>query len=114
MKETCDSAPTKKSEHGYVKVRKDSRSHNLARSSDTQLSPCAMHLVQCPTPTSTAGKGRSEGSTAPSGALSKSQITARVQAGKWWPFDRVDAKLLEKIHRQKIKQPQPEEEIALL
>lgn len=63
----------------------------------------------------TDGKAPTEGSTLQYGALSSRQMTARIQENKWWPFDRVDAKLLEKIHRQKIKtQPKESEEGALL
>ena len=55
--------------------------------------------MQCPTPTSTAGKeGRVR--TSQSGALSSRQITALIQERKWWPFDRVDGKLLVRLHRQ--------------
>lgn len=30
----------------------------------------------------------------------------RLTSNEWWPFDRVDGKLLEKLHREKIKQQQ--------
>lgn len=44
----------------------------------------------------------------------QAEVVRKVTEGTWWPFDRVDAKLLEKIHRQKTK-PQPKEsEEALL
>ena len=49
--------------------------------------------------TSTAGKGV-ETPTPPSGALSSRQITALIQQGKWWPFDRVDGKILVSLHKQ--------------
>ena len=35
----------------------------------------------------------------------------RLTSNAWWPFDRVDGKLLEKLHREKIKRT---EEPALL
>ena len=49
--------------------------------------------------TSTDGKKPNQ-TTRPSGALSSRQITALVQTNKWWPFDRVDGKLLVKLHKQ--------------
>lgn len=33
---------------------------------------------------------------------------------KWWPFDRMDAKVLEQLHRQQRKQNKPEPTPALL
>jgi hypothetical protein len=59
--------------------------------------------TKCPTPTSTDGKGLSEVCTAPSGALSPRQITALIQQGKWWPFDRVDGKILTALHKASLK-----------
>ncbi len=61
------------------------------------------HSTSCRTRTSTAGKGLFEASTKPSGVLSSRQITAHILAGTWWPFDKVDAALLQKLHRQKEK-----------
>lgn len=55
--------------------------------------------MKCPTPTSTAGK-KGTARTTPSGALSSRQTTALIQQRKWWPFDRVDGKLLVKMHKQ--------------
>lgn len=34
------------------------------------------------------------------------EIILRLTSNEWWPFDRVDGKLLEKLHREKIKQQQ--------
>jgi len=31
------------------------------------------------------------------------EIVLKLTAKTWWPFDRVDGKLLEKIHRNNIK-----------
>lgn len=42
------------------------------------------------------------------------EIAERVRAGTWWPFDRVDATLLEKLHRQSVKEQQTQKEQALL
>lgn len=53
----------------------------------------------CPTPTSTDGTAQPVGNTQRSGALSPRQITALIQKGKWWPFDRVDGKILQRMHR---------------
>ena len=63
----------------------------------------------------TSTDGRDEETPTPlSGALSSRQITALIQQRKWWPFDRVDGKLLEKLHRQHIKTHKQPEEDALL
>ncbi len=53
---------------------------------------------ECPMPTSTDGKPRRKRATAPSGALSSHQITALIQQGRWWPFDRVDGKILVRMN----------------
>ena len=55
--------------------------------------------MKCLTPTSTAGKKETVRTT-PSGASSSRQTIALIQQGKWWPFDRVDGKLLVKLHKQ--------------
>lgn len=58
---------------------------------------------ECRTSTSTGGKKPQKAKAiAPSGALSPHQITALIQQGKWWPFDRVDGKLLVRLHRQTV------------
>lgn len=31
---------------------------------------------------------------------SKAEIEAMLQAGRWWPFDRVDGKLLQALHKK--------------
>lgn len=58
----------------------------------------------CPTPTSTGGNAtnseRTTLATKRYGALSPRQTIALIQQGKWWPFDRVDGKLLVKLHKQ--------------
>jgi hypothetical protein len=59
--------------------------------------------TKCPTPTLTGGKGRTADNTTPSGALSPRQITALIQQGKWWPFDRVDGKILTALHKASLK-----------
>lgn len=72
---------------------------------------------ECLTPTSTDGKPRRKRATAPSGALSSHQITALIHQGKWWPFDRVDGKILVKMNAmlmRKEKQRINNEEEALL
>jgi hypothetical protein len=61
----------------------------------------ASSYVTCLTPTSTDGKKHRE-RTKQSGALSSRQQIALIQSGKWWPFDRVDGKILHQIHRQII------------
>lgn len=38
----------------------------------------------------------------PSGALSPRQKIALVRENRWWPFDRVDGALLQKMHRQAV------------
>ena len=53
-------------------------------------------------PTSTDGK-KPKQTTRPSGALSSRQITALVQTNRWWPFDRVDGKILVQLHKQHQK-----------
>ena len=63
--------------------------------------------MTCLTPTSTDGNEEPE-RTKPSGALSSRQITALIQEKKWWPFDRVDGKILVRMHKKMIDQ-QPEE-----
>lgn len=70
--------------------------------------------MKCPTHTSTGGKARAVDSTAPSGVLSPRQITALIQQNKWWPFDRVDGKLLVRMHKQTEKQINEDVEDALL
>ena len=70
--------------------------------------------MKCPTHTSTGGKARDVDSTAPSGVLSPRQITALIQQNKWWPFDRVDGKLLVRMHKQTEKQINEDVEDALL
>ena len=42
------------------------------------------------------------------------EIVLKLTANEWWPFDRVDGKLLEKLHREKIKQQHQQQEVALL
>lgn len=59
--------------------------------------------MKCPTHTSTGGREVSAPSK-PSGALSSRQIIALIQQKKWWPFDRVDGKLLTKMHKQHEKE----------
>jgi hypothetical protein len=69
----------------------------------------------CPTLTSTGGMVRPVGNTQRSGALSPRQITALIQQRKWWPFDRVDGKILQKMHRaNERKKPTTDCEEALL
>ena len=51
-------------------------------------------------PTSTAGKKDQEAGTSRSGALSRPQTIALIQQNKWWPFDRVDGKLLVRLNKQ--------------
>ena len=69
----------------------------------------------CPMPTSTDGMALPVGSTQRSGALSPRQITALIQKGKWWPFDRVDGKILQRMHRaSEQKKPTTDIEEALL
>jgi hypothetical protein len=69
----------------------------------------------CPTPTLTGGMVQAVGNTQRSGALSPRQITALIQKGKWWPFDRVDGKILQKMHRaNERKKPMIDCEEALL
>lgn len=70
--------------------------------------------MKCPTRISTDGTARTEDSTAPSGALSPRQITALIQQRKWWPFDRVDGKLLVRLHRQHVNATTETVEDALL
>jgi len=65
-------------------------------------------------PISTDGKKDQVDPTPPSGALSSRQITALIQQRKWWPFDRVDGKILEKLERQHRKQNTEPTEEALL
>ena len=65
-------------------------------------------------PTSTAGRKDQEAGTSRSGVLSSRQITALIQQNKWWPFDRVDGKILEKLERQHRKQNTEPTEEALL
>ena len=69
--------------------------------------------TQCPTPTSTDGRSCQTVSK-PSGVLSSRQITALIQQGKWWPFDRVDGKLLVRMHKHTEKQINEDVEDALL
>lgn len=72
---------------------------------------------ECPTPTSTDGKPRRRKVTAQSGALSPRQTTALIQQGKWWPFDRVDGKILVKMNATLMRQEKQRinnEEEALL
>lgn len=41
------------------------------------------------------------------------EIAELVRQGKWWPFDRVDGKLLERLNRQRHKEQlsqQPKED----
>jgi hypothetical protein len=42
--------------------------------------------------------------TAQSGALSSRQITARIQTGMWWPFDRVPGAILVKMNAKLMRQ----------
>lgn len=51
-------------------------------------------------PTSTGGRKKREAATSPSGALSSRQIIAHIQQKTWWPFDKVDGKLLVRLHKQ--------------
>lgn len=44
----------------------------------------------------------------------KAEIERAVRENRWWPFDRVDGKLLEKLHREKTKPRKEEVEDALL
>jgi len=47
----------------------------------------------------------------------EAKIAERIRAGTWWPFDRVDATLLQRLHRQMTKENakhEPEKEQALL
>ena len=59
---------------------------------------------ECLTPTSTAGKPRRKKATAQSGALSSRQTTALIQQGRWWPFERVDGKILVKMNATLTRQ----------
>lgn len=70
--------------------------------------------MKCQTRTSTAGKARTVGNTTQSGALSPRQTTALIQQGKWWPFDRVDGAILQKMHRAIEKQTTEDLPEALL
>jgi len=38
----------------------------------------------------------------------KKSVEEQVMAGTWWPFDRVDAKLLEKINRKRTQPKKPD------
>ena len=71
----------------------------LTEKQATQASSC----TACPTPTSTGGK-KQTAHTPQSGALSPRQITALIQQRKWWPFDRVDGKILQRMHRAKERE----------
>ena len=33
----------------------------------------------------------------------RSAVEVAIKENKWWPFDRVDGKLLERIHKQNLK-----------
>lgn len=48
------------------------------------------------------------------GGFTKTQIEAMLKAGTWWPFTRVDAGVLAKVHRAMKKPNQPTDEEALL
>ncbi len=70
---------------------------------------------ECPTSTSTDGSPpRKTKATAPSGALSSHQITALIQQGKWWPFNRVPDGILVKMNAKLSKTHIDEAEEALL
>lgn len=69
---------------------------------ETPATPAGFCTV-CPMPTSTDGQ-KQTAHTPQSGALSPRQITALIQQGKWWPFDRVDGKILQKMHRAKERE----------
>lgn len=48
-------------------------------------------------------------SSSPKRRLSKNAETVlKLTENKWWPFDRVDGKLLEKLNRERINQTQGE------
>lgn len=57
----------------------------------------------------TATDSQPKKSSSPKRRLSKSAETIlRLTSNAWWPFDRVDGKLLEKLHRENITQTQGE------
>jgi hypothetical protein len=37
---------------------------------------------------------------------SAAQVEALIRANKWWPFDRVDGKILQRMHRSTERQNQ--------
>lgn len=36
------------------------------------------------------------------------EIVSKIAANAWWPFDRVDGKILEQLHRKELKRNQEE------
>ena len=42
------------------------------------------------------------------------EIIAKIQANQWWPFDRVDPKILQEVMRRQKKQERDEIGEALL
>ena len=53
-------------------------------------------------PISTDTKAPAGGNTPPSGVLSPRQITALIQKNQWWPFTRVDGRILVRLHKQTV------------
>lgn len=61
-------------------------------------------LAECQTLTSTGGKRpRKAKATEQSGVLSSHQMTALIQQGKWWPFDRVPGEILVKMNAKLMR-----------
>ena len=56
--------------------------------------------------TSTGGK-KEVGATSQSGALSRRQTIALIQQNKWWPFTRVDGRILQALHKQHVQGGEP-------
>jgi hypothetical protein len=46
--------------------------------------------------------------------MTREEIIAKIMANQWWPFDRVDPKILEEVMRRQKKQERNEIGEALL